>query len=74
MTIFQMKLHSSPLPKRPKAVKPSKLTENPIFIIPYYHFTVGTVAGVENVIISNTGYTSSRFEIYFKMKMQKTLG
>ena len=35
--------------------------------IPYYHFVVGPFAGVENVIISATGYTGSGgFEIYVK--------
>ena len=44
-----------------------KLTEVKLADIPYYHFTVGTVGGVNNVIISNTGYTGSGgFEIYFK--------
>lgn len=34
--------------------------------IPYYSFTVGTIAGVDNVIISNTGYTGAGgFELYF---------
>jgi aminomethyltransferase len=34
--------------------------------IKYYHFTVGTVAGVENVIVSRTGYTGEDgFELYF---------
>jgi aminomethyltransferase len=43
-----------------------KLTETNLAEIPYYHFTVGSVAGVENIIISNTGYTGSGgFEIYF---------
>ncbi|WP_407403015.1 glycine cleavage system aminomethyltransferase GcvT [Chryseobacterium sp.] len=43
-----------------------KLTETNLSEIPYYNFTVGNVAGVENVIISNTGYTGSGgFEIYF---------
>jgi len=33
--------------------------------ITYYHFTVGSVAGVENVIISRTGYTGEDgFELY----------
>ena len=52
----------------PKAVKTlQKLTETNLSEIPYYNFTVGTVAGVEDVIISNTGYTGSGgFEIYFK--------
>lgn len=43
-----------------------KLTDMNLSEIPYYHFTVGTVDGVQNVIISNTGYTGSGgFEIYF---------
>jgi aminomethyltransferase len=34
--------------------------------IAYYHFAVGTVAGVEDVIISRTGYTGEDgFELYF---------
>jgi aminomethyltransferase len=34
--------------------------------IKYYYFTVGTVAGVENVIVSRTGYTGEDgFELYF---------
>ena len=33
----------------------------------YYNFEIGTFAGVENVIVSATGYTGSGgFEIYFK--------
>lgn len=44
-----------------------KLTDVDLAEIPYYNFTVGTVDGVEDVIISNTGYTGSGgFEIYFK--------
>jgi len=44
-----------------------KLTETNLSEIPYYHFTVGSVAGVNEVIISNTGYTGSGgFEIYFR--------
>ena len=44
-----------------------KLTETNLSEIPYYHFTEGKIAGVEDVIISNTGYTGSGgFEIYFK--------
>ena len=34
--------------------------------IPYYAFTTGTLAGVDDVIISNTGYTGAGgFELYF---------
>ncbi|WP_027377604.1 glycine cleavage system aminomethyltransferase GcvT [Kaistella palustris] len=52
----------------PKATETlQKLTDTDLSALPYYHFTVGTVAGVEDVIISNTGYTGSGgFEIYFK--------
>lgn len=52
----------------PKAVETlQKLTPVNLSEIPYYHFTVGTVDGVGEVIISNTGYTGSGgFEIYFK--------
>lgn len=35
--------------------------------IPYYYFAVGKVCGIENVIISATGYTGSGgFELYLK--------
>lgn len=35
--------------------------------IPYYHFVIGSFAGIENVIISNTGYTGAGgFELYVK--------
>lgn len=52
----------------PKAVETlQKLTSVNLSEIPYYHFTVGEMAGVSEVIISNTGYTGSGgFEIYFK--------
>jgi len=44
-----------------------KLTPIQLQDLPYYHFTIGEVAGVQDVIISNTGYTGSGgFEIYFK--------
>ncbi|MCC2589895.1 glycine cleavage system aminomethyltransferase GcvT [Chryseobacterium sp. MFBS3-17] len=43
-----------------------KLTDVNLADLPYYNFTEGTVAGVDHVIISNTGYTGSGgFEIYF---------
>lgn len=42
-----------------------KLTEADLGQIPYYHFRTGELAGVKNVIISNTGYTGSGgFELY----------
>jgi aminomethyltransferase len=43
-----------------------KLTDTDLDSIPYYAFTTGKVAGVEQVIISNTGYTGAGgFELYF---------
>ncbi len=44
-----------------------KLTPVQLQDLPYYHFTIGEVAGIQDIIISNTGYTGSGgFEIYFK--------
>lgn len=43
-----------------------QLTDVDLSLIPYYAFAVGRLAGVDNVIISNTGYTGAGgFEIYF---------
>lgn len=52
----------------PKAVETlQKITEINLGDIPYYSFVTGKVGGIEDVIISNTGYTGSGgFEIYFK--------
>ncbi len=52
----------------PKAVEAMQaLTSVDLSAIPYYHFEVGPFAGIENVIISATGYTGSGgFEIYCK--------
>ncbi len=45
------------------------LTKVDLAAIEYYHFKKGTFAGVENVILSATGYTGSGgFEIYFNKK------
>jgi glycine cleavage system T protein (aminomethyltransferase) len=42
-----------------------KITQVDLSQIPYYHFTTGDVAGVTDVIISNTGYTGAGgFELY----------
>lgn len=42
-----------------------KLTDVNLSAIPYYSFTGGTVAGIPDVIISNTGYTGAGgFELY----------
>ena len=44
-----------------------KLTTFKLSDIPYYSFVKGTFNGVENVVISNTGYTGAGgFEIYFE--------
>lgn len=50
----------------PKALEAlQKLTEINLAEIPYYTFKVGTFAGVDNVIISATGYTGAGgFELY----------
>jgi aminomethyltransferase len=52
----------------PKAVEAMQsLTSVDLTAIKYYHFEVGPFAGIENVIISATGYTGSGgFEIYCK--------
>ncbi|MDR2806130.1 MAG: glycine cleavage system aminomethyltransferase GcvT [Dysgonamonadaceae bacterium] len=43
-----------------------KLTDVDLSAIPYYHFVTGKIAGVDPVIISNTGYTGAGgFELYF---------
>lgn len=51
----------------PKATEMlQKLTSVDLSAIPYYSFAVGEFAGVENVILSNTGYTGAGgFELYF---------
>ena len=52
-------------PKATEALQ--SLTDINLADIPFYHFTKGTFAGVENVLISATGYTGSGgFEIYFR--------
>jgi aminomethyltransferase len=44
-----------------------KLTDVNLNVIPYYAFAIGFIAGIDNVIISNTGYTGSGgFELYVK--------
>lgn len=51
----------------PKALDTlQKLTSINLSEIPYYHFAIGDVCGIENIIISNTGYTGAGgLEIYF---------
>ncbi|MFV0540268.1 MAG: glycine cleavage system aminomethyltransferase GcvT [Aestuariibaculum sp.] len=52
----------------PKAVEAMQiLSSKDLSAIKFYHFVVGDFAGIENVIISATGYTGSGgFEIYCK--------
>ena len=54
----------------PKATEyMQELTDIDLSNIKYYHFAKGTFAGVENVLISATGYTGSGgVEIYFEDK------
>ncbi len=51
----------------PKATEMlQKLTTVDLSQIPYYGFAVGDFAGIDNVILSNTGYTGAGgFELYF---------
>ena len=52
-------------PNATKILQP--LTEMDILNLPYYTFTKGVFAGVENVLVSATGYTGSGgVEIYFE--------
>ncbi len=50
----------------PKAIELlQKLTSVDLNAIPYYHFQKGTLAGIDNVLISATGYTGAGgFELY----------
>jgi aminomethyltransferase len=52
----------------PNAIKViQKLTETDLSAMEYYTFTFGSVAGLSDVIISNTGYTGAGgFELYVK--------
>jgi aminomethyltransferase len=51
----------------PKAMTAlQKLTDINLSEIPYYHFKKGKFAGLDNIVLSNTGYTGAGgFEIYF---------
>ncbi|MDO6440352.1 glycine cleavage system aminomethyltransferase GcvT [Cyclobacterium sp. 1_MG-2023] len=52
-------------PKSIEAIQ--SLTSVSLKDIPFYHFEIGTFAGIENVIISATGYTGEKgFELYIK--------
>lgn len=49
-------------------------TSTPLAAIKYYEFTTGTVAGVEKVYISRTGYTGEDgFELYFPAEHAKKI-
>ena len=52
----------------PKAINAlQKLTDVKLADIPYYSFVKGKFNGIDNVIISNTGYTGAGgFELYFE--------
>ncbi len=51
-----------------------KLTSVNLSEIPYYNFKIGTFAGIENIILSNTGYTGAGgFEIYFPNAAAETI-
>ena len=54
----------------PKATESlQSLTDIDLVSMKYYTFEVGTFAGVENVIVSSTGYTGAGgFEVYFSNK------
>ncbi|CAD5255357.1 MULTISPECIES: glycine cleavage system aminomethyltransferase GcvT [unclassified Imperialibacter] len=59
----------------PKAVEVlQKLTSVDLSAIGYYHFTVGEMGGIKDVIISATGYTGAGgFELYVKNEDAKKL-
>lgn len=59
----------------PKAVETlQKLTSVHLSEVKYYHFTMGTFGGFENVILSNTGYTGAGgFEIYCSNEQVESL-
>ncbi|UUC44390.1 glycine cleavage system aminomethyltransferase GcvT [Flavobacterium cerinum] len=59
----------------PKAAEAMQsLTSVDLANMPYYSFQIGTFGGVQDVIISATGYTGSGgFEIYFKNEDAETI-
>lgn len=61
----------------PKAIDAlQKLTDVKLADIPYYSFVKGKFNGIDNVVISNTGYTGAGgFELYFENQYaQKNVG
>ncbi|MCU0436276.1 MAG: glycine cleavage system aminomethyltransferase GcvT [Raineya sp.] len=59
----------------PKAIETlQKLTTTDLATIPYYSFTKGSIGGVNDVIISATGYTGAGgFELYVHKNSAETL-
>jgi len=59
----------------PKAAEVlQKITKVDLSAISYYHFTIGEIGGVKDVIISATGYTGAGgFELYVKNEQALTL-
>jgi aminomethyltransferase len=59
----------------PSAIKVlQKLTEVDLSSMPYYSFKTGSMAGIDDIIISNTGYTGAGgFELYVWNKDAKAL-
>lgn len=59
----------------PKAIDAlQKLTDVKLADIPYYHFVKGRFNGIDNVVISNTGYTGAGgFEIYFENEVAEKM-
>lgn len=59
----------------PNAIKAlQKITSTDLSTMEYYHFTYGSMAGIDNMIISNTGYTGAGgFELYVKNEDAKKL-
>lgn len=52
----------------------AEITEVDLDKIPYYNFKLGAVAGIQNVIISNTGYTGAGgFELYISNEYAEKL-
>ena len=53
----------------------AKLTNTDIGSIPFYRFVYGKVAGIDQVLISATGYTGSGgYELYVPNEGQKKFG
>ena len=66
--LLELEVDENDMVKGPKAVQAiQSLTSHNLTDLKFYNFVVGDFAGVDNVIISATGYTGSGgFEIYCK--------